>query len=368
MNPLEQLRANGQSIWLDSLRLGMLSDGTFERMVRDWAITGVTSNPSIFATALRSGDYDDDIAARVGRTEPMELFHDLALRDIRVAADVLAPVWRETGGTDGFASFELDPSLADDAPASIRAARELFRRIDRPNAMIKVPGTDAGIAAARELTSEGLNVNITLLFSVRAYERFAEAYIEGLESRLAAGKALGGVASVASFFVSRIDAVVDRALPAGSTVQGRAAVANARHAYRRYLQIFSGPRWDVLRVAGARPQRVLWASVGTKDPAYSDVKYVEELIAPGTVATVPEATLHSFLDHGDATPADMQDFDGDLRALHRAGVDLDRIGAELLRAGLETFEADMTTLLQRLDGAEGTDARSADRVRSVRTR
>jgi transaldolase len=352
MNPLQQLHASGQSVWLDALRRGMLLDGTFERMVREWSITGVTSNPTIFAAALRSGDYDGEIAAAAGRKEPLELFYDLALRDIQVAADLLRPTWHASEGADGYASFELVPDLADDAPSSVRSARQLLRRIDRPNVMIKVPGTDAGVDAARQLTAEGHNVNVTLLFSVGMYERFADAYLDGLEARLAAGNDVADVASVASFFVSRIDAAVDASLPARSPLRGQAAVANARHAYHRFHRIFSGPRWDRLRAEGARPQRPLWASTGTKDSTYSDVKYIEELVAPKTITTVPEATLRAFVDHGVAEPVDMDRFSEPLGKLRRAGVDLDLIGTELLRRGIEAFTNDMAALLQRLRAAE----------------
>lgn len=348
MNALQRLHGIGQSVWLDSLRRGMLTNPTFQRMVSDWAITGVTSNPTIFAAALRSGDYDADIAAAAGDVDAVELFHHLALRDIRDAADVLLPVWDRTDGLDGYVSFELDPTFADDAAASIRSARELLARIDRPNAMIKVPGTDAGVAAARQLTAEGRNVNVTLLFSVRMYERFAEAYLDGLEARMVAGDELAGVASVASFFVSRVDARVNDALASNSPLRGLAAVANARDAYSRFREIFSGPRWERLRAAGARPQRPLWASTGTKDPADLDVKYIEELIAPGTVTTVPEGTLRAFLSHGRAAAADMGVFGDTLGELRSVGIDLDRVGAELVREGIHVFEDDMSTLLGQL--------------------
>lgn len=352
MNPLHELHAAGQSVWLDALRRGMLVDGTFERMIRDWSISGVTSNPTIFAAALRSGDYDGEIAVAAGLTEPLELFYELALRDIQMAADLLRPTWHATEGADGYASFEIGPELADDAQASVRSARQLLRRIDRPNVMIKVPGTDAGVDAARQLTAEGHHVNVTLLFSVGTYERFAEAYLEGLEARLAAGHDVAQVSSVASFFVSRVDAVVDASLAARSSLRGLAAVANARHAYDRFRRIFSGPRWQRLRAEGARPQRPLWASTGTKDPSYSDVKYIEELVAPGTVTTVPEATLRAFARHGVPSPADMNTFSDPLRSLRGEGVDLDAIGAELLRRGIAAFEVDMAALLRRLEGAE----------------
>ena len=242
MNPLHELHATGQSVWLDALGRGMLVDGTFDRMIRDRSITGVTSNPTIFAAALRSGDYDGEIEAAAGRKEPLELFYDLALRDIRMAADLLRPTWHDSGGADGYASFELAPDLADDARSSVRSARQLLRRIDRPNVMIKVPGTDAGVDAARQLTAEGRNVNVTLLFSVEMYERFAEAYLDGLEARLAAGGDVTRVSSVASFFVSRVDAVVDASLPARSPLRG-------------------WPRWRTLAA------RITASSASSPDPA-----------------------------------------------------------------------------------------------------
>ena len=351
MNELQRLHHLGQSVWLDFLRRGMLVDGTFERMTRDWSITGVTSNPTIFAAALRSGDYDDDIADAVGHREPLDLFYDLALRDIRAVAEILEPTWEATNGHDGYASFELHPDVADDAAASVASAKQLLARIGRPNVMIKVPGTIAGVTAARELTAEGHNVNVTLLFSVRMYERFANAYIEGLDTRLSAGQDVSGVASVASFFVSRVDRVVDRVLPVGSPLHGLAAVANARDAYHRFEVIFSGPRWERIRASGGRPQRPLWASTGTKDAAYSDVKYLEELVADETVTTVPEATLRAFLDHGRAAHAAMDDFEGVLHDLRADGVDLDHIGEQLLIDGIRAFEGDLGALLVQLGGS-----------------
>jgi transaldolase len=352
MNELQRLHDLGQSVWLDFLRRSLLLDGTFERMTREWSITGVTSNPTIFASALSSGDYDADIADAAGRVKPLALFYDLALRDIRAAADVLHPIWDATSGRDGFASFELEPGIADDAAASVASAKHLFVRIDRPNVMIKVPGTAAGVRAARELTADGHNVNVTLLFSVRMYERFANAYVEGLETRLAAGHDIHGVASVASFFVSRVDRVVDMALPTESPLRGLAAVANARDAYHCFQRIFSGPGWERIRAAGGRPQRPLWASTGTKDREYSDVKYLEELVAQDTVTTVPEVTLGAFLDHGRAAIAPMDDFDGVLHELRAEGIDLDSIGEQLLLEGIRAFENDMGKLLEHLGGSD----------------
>jgi transaldolase len=347
MNELQRLHAAGQSVWLDFLRRGMLADGMFERMIRDWSITGVTSNPSIFASALRSGDYDTVISERP-LAEPVALFYELALDDVRNAADLLKPVWDATSGNDGYVSFELEPRLAHDVTGSLRSAEDLIARIDRPNVMIKVPGTDAGVAVTRELTALGHNVNVTLLFSVPVYERFALAYLEGLEARLNAGHDVSTVVSVASFFVSRVDAIVDPVLPSTSSLRGKVAIANARRAYRRFTEIFSGRRWDVLHDAGARAQRPLWASTGTKDRSYSDVKYVEELLLPKTVTTVPEATLKAFLDHGRANVAALNDEGEVLRRLPSLEVDLEAVSRQLLDAGISAFETDLNDLLTRL--------------------
>jgi transaldolase len=305
----------------------------------------VTSNPTTFAKALKSGSYDDAIDLAVAKdATAQDVFERLALEDVEKAADILRPTWEATAGVDGRVSFQLDPSLADDVARSISEGERLFARIDRPNAMIKVPGTDAGVAIARELTERGVPVNVTLLFSVGTYERFAKAYIEALETRLERGEDVAGAASVASLFVSRIDAAIDGQLPAGSPLRSRVAIANAARAYVSSRHLFSGARWDRLRREGARPQRLLWASTATKDPGARDVMYLERLVAPGTVTTVPEATLRAFADHGRVRPkaieAAAQAADHVLRAVRDSGIDLEAVARRLLVDGLERFHAD----------------------------
>ena len=301
MNRLQALHDAGVSIWLDTLSRELLDSGDFAELIADCVVTGATSNPTIFAKAITGSDrYDDHLHAAVasGTRDPQELFFELALEDIRRAADLLRPAYEESDGRDGFVSFECTPDLAHDTQATIEQALELWARLDRPNVMIKVPATEAGIPAIEELTARGVNVNITLLFSIARYEQVIDAYLAGLERRVAAGESVDALASVASFFVSRVDAKTDPLLPATSGLRGRVAIANARRAYAHYLDRFTDERWLALADAGARPQRPLWASTGTKDPAYSDVLYVEELIAPDVINTMPEATLRAFADHG----------------------------------------------------------------------
>jgi transaldolase len=364
MNPLLRLREAGQSVWLDFLRRGLIGGGGLERLMREDGVSGVTSNPTIFGKAIvGSLDYDEAIraiAAGVGRP-PIDIFYDLALADVTMAADVFRTVFEDTGGADGFVSFELEPRLAHDTRGSIEAAGALFQRIGRPNVLIKVPGTEEGVSAVEELTALGVNVNITLLFSVELYGKVARAYIRGLERRLEAGGPLDRIASVASFFVSRVDAAVDGLLPEGSPLRGKVAIANAKVAYERFRQLFSGKRWERLRRAGARVQRPLWASTGTKDPAYSDVLYVEELVGPDTVTTVPEATLNAFRDHGlvrlGAVMEGLEEAEKTLGLLPRHGIDLDVIADRLVGQGLEAFENDLNELLEviagKLDDVDG---------------
>ena len=348
MTRLDALRDAGVSIWLDTLSRELLDSGDFSRLIADFAVTGATSNPTIFAKAISDSDhYDEQLrrALATGVRHPQRLFFELALQDIRHAADLLRPVYDDSGGRDGFVSFECTPDLADDTHATVEQALELWAGIDRPNAMIKVPATEAGVRAIEELTARGVNVNVTLLFSVARYEQVIDAYASGLERRLAAGEPVHAIASVASFFVSRIDAKVDPLLPAGSRLRGRVAIANARRAYSRYLDRFSedpclaDDRWRSLRDAGARPQRPLWASTGTKNPAYSDVLYVDRLITPDAVNTMPEATLRAFADHGDVDHAlsIAGAANATLRRARAAGIDLDAVTAELEREGIRSF-------------------------------
>jgi transaldolase len=333
MNRLKQLHDAGVSIWLDTLSRELLDTGAFAALIADCAVTGATSNPTIFAKAITGSDaYDDQLRAAVasGVRDPQQLFFELALDDVRRAADLLRPAYEASGGRDGFVSFECTPDIADDSAATIEQALELWSRLARPNVMIKVPATEAGVPAIEELTARGVNVNITLLFSVARYEQVIDAYQAGLERRVKDGQPVHAIASVASFFVSRVDTKIDALLPADSPLRGRVAIANAHLAYGRYRHRFADERWQPLSAAGARPQRPLWASTGTKEPAYSDVLYVEELIAPDVVNTMPEATLRAFADHGDTTPSLSQSTtqaQQTLRAAQHTGIDLPAITA-----------------------------------------
>jgi transaldolase len=353
MKRLGRLRAAGVSIWLDTLSRDLLDSGRFERHVREHAVTGVTANPTILERALAdSSAYDAELRrlASVG-TSPKAAFFELALDDVRRAAELLRPAHDDSGGHDGFVSFEVTPDLAHDPAGTIDQALALWRRLDLPNVMIKVPATRGGLAAIERLTALGVNVNVTLLFAVGRYEQVIEAYLRGLERRLDTGRPLEGITSVASFFVSRIDGKADPMLPPGSPLHGRIAVANAHRAYARRLELFEGERWARLRAAGAREQRPLWASTGTKDPALSDVHYVERLIAPETINTMPEATLLAFADHGEVRdPIDpTSEVPPQVLAdAAEAGIDLDRITSELEREGVESFGGSYLRLLARL--------------------
>ncbi len=346
---LAELTAAGVSVWLDQIRRSLIEGGELSRMVREESLRGVTSNPSIFEKAiLGSEDYDGDLAAVAHeQLEASEIYDRLAIRDVQLAADVMADVHDRTGGRDGFVSLEVPPDLAHDAEQTIVAARTYWGKLDRPNVMIKIPGTTEGAAAIETAIYEGINVNVTLLFAVEAYERIAEAYLRGLERRRDEGLPLK-VHSVASFFVSRVDTNVDQKLEQlGRTdLAGTAALANARAAYRRFKELFSGPRWDALRDAGASVQRPLWASTGVKNPSYPDTKYVDGLVATDTVNTMPMATLHAVADHSELSGATAEhDPSSDLDALAQAGIDLRQVTEELLVAGVKQFEDAMTELL-----------------------
>jgi transaldolase len=343
MRRLNQLQDAGVSIWLDTLSRELLDSGAFARLIADSAVTGATSNPTIFAKAITGSDrYDDQLreAVAAGVRDPQELFFELALEDVRRAADLLRPAYDASAGRDGFVSFECTPDLADDTTRTVAQAVVLWERLARDNVMIKVPATDAGVAAIEELTARGVNVNVTLLFSIARYEQVIDAYLTGLERRVARGDPIDAIASVASFFVSRVDAKTDAMLQAGSDLRGRVAIANARLAYARYRDRFSEQRWLALREAGAHPQRPLWASTATKDPAYSDVLYVDELIAADVINTMPEATLRAFADHGDAGRAfdpSSTAAEGTLRRAADAGIDLASVTAQLEREGVRSF-------------------------------
>jgi len=352
---VQEILQAGQSIWLDFIQRGLITSGALAQMVRNDWITGLTSNPTIFERAISgSADYDHALRLIAARepTSSYEAFLELATDDIRAAADILRPIYEATSARDGYVSLEVPPSLGRDYPATVTEGLRLFGLVDRPNVMIKVPGTTEGARAAADLIAAGVNVNVTLLFSVGQYEEAAQAYIEGLERRLAAGAHVDRVASVASFFVSRVDTAVDALLPPGSPLRGRAAVANARLAYRRFLENFAGDRWSRLADGGAMVQRPLWASTGTKNAEYSDVFYVDDLIGPDTVNTMPEATLRAVLDHGSAEPAlftGMAEAAVEMRAIAAAGIDFPTVTARLLEDGLKSFASDFERLLDRIE-------------------
>ncbi len=373
----EQLLEHGQSVWLDYIRRGLLRSGEVDRMVRDGWITGMTSNPTIFDKAIsESGDYEEALQAiiRLGEADPYAAFISLACEDIRLAADALRPIYDATEAIDGYVSLEVPPGIEHDREATVAEAKRLFALVDRPNVMIKTPGTPAGVEALPELIAAGVNVNVTLLFSVDVYERVAEAYIEGLERRLAAGEPLDTIASVASFFVSRVDTAVDAQLADDSPLRGQIAVANARYAYACFQKRFSGERWQRLAEAGARPQRPLWASTGTKNPAYSDTLYVEMLVFPHTVNTLPQATLDAVVDHLVVEPAPPHALDEASRLLDEAaaaGIDLTAITDKLLVDGLAAFERDYLALMgkleRRLTSAPGRQTTSSHALGALAT-
>lgn len=358
MNLLKELLQYGQAVWLDYIRRSLITSGELKRLVEEDGLRGVTSNPTIFEKAIAgSTDYDDTLSAEL-KKDPQaaagKLFETLAIEDIQMAADVLRPVYDETDGADGFVSLEVSPHLAHDTQGTINEARRLRAAVDRPNIMIKVPATPAGIPAIETLIADGVNVNITLMFSLGHYEAVAQAYIRGLERCSDPHK----VSSVASFFVSRVDTMVDRALEKHGSAQaknllGKIAVANSKIVYRRFRKIFYGEPFTQLRKKGARVQRPLWASTGTKNPTYSDVLYVEELIGPDTVNTLPPATLNAFKDHGKVwgvtVEEGLSEAESDLRRLKDLGIDLDAIAQKLQADGVAAFAASFDQLLAALE-------------------
>ncbi len=371
MAPLHDLRARGQSVWLDEIRREWLTDGELARWI-ERGVSGVTSNPTIFERAITTSPaYDEAIRSHLSRDPEMEtvaLYEALAVADIQMAADLLRPVYEASGGDDGFVSLEVSPHLADDTEGTIAEARRLWRRVDRPNVMIKVPATPAGIPAIEALIAEGIHVNVTLIFSPAHYEAAAEAYWRGLRRRAEAGKDPRTVASVASLFVSRIDTAVDRELenlgtPEARALLGRIALAVAKRVYRTFRERFLPDASPELRAQGARPQRVLWASTSTKNPAYSDVKYVEGLIGPDTVTTLPMATLRAFEDHGqvpgDTALEGWEEAEADLAALARLGIDLEAILERLQAEGVAAFARSYESLLDALERKRTALLRSA---------
>jgi transaldolase/glucose-6-phosphate isomerase len=356
MNPVKALQDHRQAVWLDFLSRGFIADGGLKKLVDDDGLRGVTSNPSIFEQAIgRTKEYDDGISRMLRSHDypPGQIFEKLAVEDIRSATDVLRPVFDATHGADGFVSIEVSPYLATDTQGTIDEAKRLWREVDRRNLLIKVPATSQGLPAIHDLTADGINVNITLLFAQQVYEQVVEAYLSGLEALAAKGGEISRIASVASFFVSRIDTEVDKLLDEKiarandpdekarlAALKGKVAVANAKLAYQRYLRLFAGERWHALEANGAKPQRLLWASTGTKNKAYSDVLYVEELIGPDTINTMPLATIEAFRDHGklrDTLQADVAEAQRLLGELDRAGVSLQAVTDKLIRDGVRLF-------------------------------
>lgn len=359
MSPLLELARFGQSYWLDDLSRPMIESGELQRRVTSEGLTGVTANPAIFRAALHASDaYDRQI--REFAIYPLNgIYEALIVADVRDACDILRPVYDRTEGRDGFVSLEVSPYLAHNTQGSIAEAQRLWNAVARPNLFIKIPGTFEGIAAVEALLFDGINVNITLLFSVERYEEMALAYMSALERRKLAGQPLAGVASVASFFLSRIDTSVDEQLRqklAGGMAKaerllGKSAIANAKIAYRRFKELTSSGRWRALEKAGARPQRLLWASTSTKNPAYDDLMYVEPLIGPQTINTLPRKTIAAFADHGKVSASLEQGSDEAvqvMRDLQRAGVDVPQVTRQLLDEGIGKFVDSLNDILQTI--------------------
>jgi transaldolase/glucose-6-phosphate isomerase len=358
MNPLKQLEACGQAPWLDYMKTSLISSGELRTMIERDGLKGITSNPSIFEKAIAESDeYTEPLKKfqNTGDHSVKDIYEHLAVSDIKAAADALKPVFEGTKGRDGYISLECSPYLANDTEATVVEALHLWEMVGRPNLMVKVPGTAAGVPAIRRLLGKGLNINVTLLFSVAVYEQVVEAYISGLEDLLKAGGDVSKSASVASFFVSRIDAAADKKLKAladkeaAAQLKGKVAIANAKIAYERYKVLFSGPRWEKLAKAGAKTQRLLWASTSTKDPSYKDTLYVEALIGRDTVDTIPPATMDAFRDHGvvkaDAVEQDLAGAKAVMARLEKQGISLKEITDELVKEGVKSFADSFDKLL-----------------------
>lgn len=367
LNPLIELQIFGQSVWYDHLSRGLITSGELRKKIEEDGLRGVTSNPAIFEKAITgSTEYDEALKelARQGKSA-LEIYEALVIQDIQMASDLLQPIYEKTNGVDGYVSLEVSPHLARDTTGTISEALRLWQKVDRKNLMIKVPATPEGLPAIEQLIAKGLNINITLIFSQEVYEQVAYAYLSGLEKRVAEGKLLDTVASVASFFVSRIDTAVDALLEARirqttheqermklSSLLGKVAIANAKLVYQRFKQIFQSDRFRALEKKGARIQRPLWASTGTKNPKYSDVLYVESLIGPNTINTMPPATFQAFRDHGRVRPTLEEDIEGarqTLLTLAEVGIDLGQVTAELLEAGIKLFAEPFDKLLRAIE-------------------
>ncbi|MEO6188393.1 MAG: transaldolase [Ginsengibacter sp.] len=355
-NKIKSLANFGQSTWLDFFDREIMDSGKLEKLISNDGVSGVTSNPSIFEKAINgSSDYDQDIAAMSQKNSGSEkIFYAFAVKDIQRAADIFKPIYEKTNGSDGFVSLEVSPLLGHDTDGTIRQARELWSAVDRKNVMIKIPGTTEGLAAIRKCTSEGININITLLFGLPRYKEVTDAYISGLEDRVKSNQSIEDITSVASFFLSRIDVLIDPILEKKNltNIKGEVAIASAKKAYEMYKDIFSNERFKKLEAKGAKKQHVLWASTSTKDPSYSDVKYVEALIGKETINTLPLETIEAFNDHGNAANRLEEDLDKVntvFAELKKTGIDIDEITQKLEDEGIEKFDKAYNTLLKTIE-------------------
>ena len=374
MSALNDLEALGQAVWLDFVDRKFLEAGGLKKLVDEDGLTGVTSNPSIFEKAMGHGDAYDSSLAEYDKANPgaatLDRYESLAVQDIKAAAETLAPVYERLDGKDGYVSLEVSPYIADDTDAAIAEAAKLWKMVDRDNVMIKIPGTAAGAPAIAATIRAGINVNVTLLFSLDAYKRVADAYAMGLEERVKAGEPIDRIASVASFFVSRIDGTIDKEIDrrlkdgdaeaeALGAVRGKVAIANAKVAYAWYQEFIASDRWQALAAKGAQPQRLLWASTGTKNPDYPDTLYVSSLIGPDTVNTMPPKTMDAFRDHGTAEATLTQDVDGARRTLAEAarlGLDLNKVTDTLVLEGVASFVEAFDDLLGSIAAKQPADA------------
>jgi transaldolase len=373
-NPLKGLLTFGQSPWLDFIRRNILLNGDLKKMIANDGLRGMTSNPAIFEKAIAAGDDYDDIVRAAGAksSTPMELYEKIAIRDVQDAADIFKEVYADTKGRDGYVSLEVSPNLAFDTRATLEEARRLWKTVDRPNVMIKIPGTPEGVPAIRQALEDGININVTLLFAQSAYEQVAEAYSAALEARAAKGQDISRIASVASFFVSRIDSLVDSMIDARlksetdaskkallESLHGKVAIANARRTYAKYQELVGGSRWKALAAKGAQTQRLLWASTSTKNPKYRDVVYVEELIGADTVDTIPPATFDAFRDHGKLRNSLTEDLSGankTMSDMEIAGVSMKEVTDKLLKDAVQLFQDPFKQLLDTIAKHAGVRA------------
>ena len=362
MNPLQQLEKCGQSIWLDYIKRDLFVDGTLKKLISDDCLRGMTSNPSIFEKAIDEGhDYDKDIKTMAGEGKTVEeIYEALTQKDVQDAADEFRPIYKQTDGKDGYVSLEVNPHLANDTKGTIAEARRLWKALDRPNVLIKVPATKEGLPAIQQLISEGINVNVTLLFGLTRYREVAEAYIAGIEARVAAGKAVGQIASVASFFLSRIDVLLDPILKKQNEtqLQGQMAIASAKIAYQIFDELFRSDRFKKLAEQRVSVQRLLWASTSTKNPDYSDVKYVEALIGPLTVNTLPLETIVAYRDHGnpeDRLDSDVQKMKSYFERVSELGINIEQVAQQLENEGVAKFVAAYDQLIEILKKKSGND-------------